>query len=105
MKEFKVGDKVYCPAKGTKIFTLLKSDNEYLPLGIYEGNLVLKLLTSDGCELYEKHSIIHHATHENQELPEKLYGVEFEKPPAPPTSKEIIQAMLARGEEITELPK
>lgn len=41
---------------------------------------------------------IFHATKENQAKLEAFHGIEFEKPPVKLTSKEIIKAMLERGD-------
>lgn len=38
-----------------------------------------------------------HATPENHRMLERLFGVEFEKPPIKLTSKEIVQAMFNKG--------
>lgn len=98
MKEFKVGDKVYFPGYGTGIFELeANSYNEDLEK--YPFMIGAKTFTTHG-ETYERNFLqdIFHATPENHELLEKLYGVEFEKPPVKPTSLEIIRAMLARGD-------
>ena len=43
--------------------------------------------------------VIYHATPEMKAKLEDFYGVEFEAPPVKPTSREIIQAMLERGDE------
>lgn len=98
MSEFKVGDKVYVPYYGTGIFIVsTNSYNEDLdkyPLMIGARTFTVHGKNYDNRPLQD----IFHATPENHELLEKLYGVEFEKPPALPTSREIIQAMLDRGD-------
>lgn len=98
MSEFKVNDKVYFPCYGTGIFKVeANSYNENLDK--YPLMIGARTFTVHG-KNYENRLLqdIFHATPENHELLEKLYGVEFEKPPVQPTSKEIIQAMLARGD-------
>lgn len=97
MREFKAGDKVYCPTFGPKVYTAASgfdgSDPHY-PITVsgdtfsVEGKLYARDLVGR----------LIHATPENHELLEKLYGVEFEKPPRLPTGNEVIQAMLARGD-------
>lgn len=96
-KEFKVGDKVYYPMHGNRIYTIhdkYVSMSEDYPLWVNGGSFTL-----DG--KYQSNRPIPdllHTTPENHELLEKLYGVEFEKPPTKPTGNEIVQAMLARGD-------
>ena len=98
MREFKVGDLVYCPYYGTDVFEVQPNewdeDSDKYPLMIGDKTFTVHGKDFDHRPLRE----IFHATPENHELLEKLYGIEFEKPPAPPTSKEIILAMLARGD-------
>lgn len=98
MKEFKVGDKVYFPYYGTDIFEVKPNEfNENLEK--YPLMIGSKTFTIHG-KIFDQSCLqdIFHATPENHELLEKLYGLEFEKPPVKPTSKEIILAMLARGD-------
>ncbi len=105
MKEFKVGDKVYCPIIGNKVYKLSESislssfmvDKSY-PIGIEQDSHHTPF-TANGFYLpsHKKPSLLH-ATAENHAKLEAFYEEEFEKPPAPPTSKEIIQAMLERGD-------
>ncbi len=98
MKEFKVGDKVYCPYYGTDVFEVQPNtydeDLDKYPLRVCAETFTVHGKSSDRNYLQG----IFHATSENQELLEKLYGLEFEKPPVKPTSREIIQAMLKRGD-------
>lgn len=105
-KEFKVGDLVYYPDRDTRVFRL--SDWEE---GITGCPRVCIYLDALGyvCETFRPNGIrdsrdsvpkLIHATPENHALLEQLYGVEFEKPPAKPTSKEIVQAKL----DIEKLP-
>lgn len=96
MREFKVGDKVYYPMHDTKLHTVELSNDvhELFPVAV-DG----EFFTIDGkilsCSIV---SSLIHATPENHELLEKLYGVEFEKLPTPPTGNEVVQVMLARGD-------
>lgn len=94
MKKFKVGDKVYFPLETRKVLTLHENKDTFdYPL-LADGFS----FTSDGrYKSCDSSASIFHATPENHVLLEQLYGVEFEKPPVKPTSKEIIQAMLERG--------
>ena len=95
MNKFKIGDKVYFPKDGNKVFTI--EEDEYTIR--YPLRFGANTFTRDG----RRHArditpSLFHATLENHKALEQLYGVEFEKPPVKPTSKEIIQAMLARGD-------
>lgn len=97
MREFKVGDLVYCTMHGNRIYTIhdkYDSMSEDCPLWVNDNSFMI-----DG-RFHANRPMpdLLHATPENHELLEKLYGVEFEKPPVKPTSKEIIQAMLERGD-------
>lgn len=98
MSEFKVNDKVYFPFYGTDIFEVNPNEfNENLdkyPLMIGARTFTVHGKNYDNRLLQD----IFHATPENHALLERLYGVEFEKPPVKPTSKEIVKAMLARGD-------
>lgn len=95
-KTFKAGDKVYFPGVTDKVLTLSKNarDSKYYPLTAdgytftFDGNLVKD----------NRLPSIFHATPKNHALLEQLYGGEFEKPPVKPSSKEIIRAMLDRGD-------
>ena len=98
-KEFKVGDKVYCPHFGTNVLTLVESASSNTLLAFEQPNKLI-IITKDG-KVWDAQGMVSgivHATPENHELLEQLYGVEFEKPPVKPTSREIIQAMLDRGD-------
>ena len=99
-KKFKVGDKVYCPMYGTSILKVFRNTSgcnlDSHPLEIVVGGD--DILTNDGKIINDVIPSIFHATPENHKALEQLYGVEFEKPPVKTTSKEIIQAMLARGD-------
>lgn len=97
-KEFKVGDKVYCPMYSTSILTVEKdtSDGEY-----YTINVCGCTFTSEG-KLYGLDTLpaLFSATPENHARLEKLYGVEFEASPdgpIKPTSREIVRALLDKG--------
>ena len=98
-KEFKAGDKVYCPPFGTNILTLVESASSNSFLSFAQPNKLITI-TKDG-KMWDAQGMVSgivHATPENHALLEQLYGIEFEKPPVKTTSKEIIQAMLARGD-------
>ena len=98
MREFKEGDLVYCPMRGTDIVEV-KSNEFNENLHKYSIMVDCTAFTVHGKSVYSNFlQDMFHATPENHELLEKLYGVEFEKPPAPPKSREIVQAMLARGD-------
>ena len=99
-KKFKVGDKVYCPMYGTSILKVFRNTSgcnlDSHPLEIVVGGD--DILTNDGKIINDVIPSIFHATPENHKALEQLYGVEFEKPPVKPTSREIIKATLARGD-------
>lgn len=102
MNKFKVGDKVYFPFRDTKVHTLQR----YIPVGasfhklqiVYE-NGVTENFIPDGrrYDAYPATALVH-ATPENHAMLEALYGIEFEVPPPKSTPKQIIKAMLARGD-------
>lgn len=100
MNKFKVGDKVYCPYYGTDVFEVQPNewdeDLDKYPLMVGAKTYTVEGKNFDHSPLQD----IFHATPENHELLEKLYGVEFERPPAKPTGKEIVKAMLARGDKV-----
>jgi len=99
MSKFKEGDLVYCPSQGTKIFTLYSGGGTHpQPLMLYDGDIALGVFNANGCDGEVDVPKLFHATPENKEKLEALYGVEFEPPPAIPTSRDIIKAMLARGD-------
>ena len=98
-KKFKVGDKVYFPHFGTNILTFLQNARSSSLLAFEQPNKLISI-TKDG-KIWDAQGMVSgivHATPENHDLLEQLYGVEFEKPPVKPTSREIIKAMLARGD-------
>ena len=94
MTKFKVGDLVYFTSKSNKVLTVKDGINLEYPLTVGGYHF-----TCDGKYLGDEPvpSLLH-ATHKNHALLEQLYGVEFEKPPVKPTSREIVQAMLVRGD-------
>lgn len=99
MKKFKVGDKVYYPALGEKVYTLLENDDDVdYPLYVKRGGQPYSLTIKGFFRRIDKVPSILHATEENHALLEKLYGVAFEKPPVKPEPMEIIQAMILRGD-------
>lgn len=101
MSNFNIGDKVYFPEESTKVLTVCANsrsprnyDTENYPLDVNGYSVTL-----DGKIWVSKNlPCIFHATAENQAKLEALYGIEFEAPPVKPTPKEIIQAMLDKGE-------
>ena len=99
-KKFKVGDKVYCPMYGTSILKVFRNTSgcnlDSHPFEIVVGGD--DMLTNDGKIINDVIPSIFHATPENHKALEILYGDEFEKPSVKLTSREIIQAMLARGD-------
>lgn len=106
MSKFDAGDLVYYPDKGTQIFQLEPYRSfMFFPVcicfdaGDDDDESVVESFTSDGY-LLVGHEVpkIFHATEENHALLEKLYGKEFQKPPTKPTSRDIIKAMLERGD-------
>ena len=77
MNTFKNGDKVYMPKISVKVFTIEDIGNDTYPLISYGQSF-----TSCGrqCTSDTTPSLVH-ATQENKDLLEKLYGVEFDNPP------------------------
>jgi hypothetical protein len=84
---FKVGDRVYWPVRGVKVYTLTKNlNNTGFPLRLQfsenKGHFTAfstngMFLTTDTCPS------IFHATSEKQQALEQLYGVKFEDPDIP----------------------
>ena len=84
MNTFKDGDKVYCPMFSTKVLTIQNYNSHYYSLAICEKG-VSELFTQQGFLNRNIHiKGIIHATQQNKDLLEKLYGVEFEA--VPPTT-------------------
>lgn len=80
-QQFKVGDKVYFPIKGNKIYTLKQSVNKTYPLIIEFEDDDSTTFTRNGI-YYTDHEnpSIFHATKRNKELLDKLFETEFEEP-------------------------
>jgi len=100
MKKFKDGDKVYCPKLSNKVLEVSIHapwrESPY-PIGLLGNSFTIDGRHHDDDNL----PLIFHATEENHLALEQLYGVRFEKPrpsSTPPSSREIIKAMLARGD-------
>jgi hypothetical protein len=79
MAQFKVGDSVYWPIRGTEIYTITKHSSHAYPLSVD---------TWDSCFTLEGKSVVtsslpvlFHATPENKAALETLYGCEFEDLP------------------------
>ena len=102
MSEFKAGDKVYCPMFSTSILRAARNKTGYssdiYPLEIAVGSNHVTLTNDGKIRSDDKQPALFHATPENHKALEQLYGVEFEKPPTKPTSKEIVKAYLDRGD-------
>ncbi len=102
MREFKAGDLVYCPNHSTKVLKVAKNNSDYnldiYPLMVTVCDYVYTFTDSGKHSRTAKQPTLFHATPENHELLEKLYGVEFEKSPREVLGNEIVQAMLARGD-------
>lgn len=102
MSEFKVGDLVYLPALGAAVYQVKENgvfDPMFYPLKAVDGNDAVVIFAKNGrTRVGDGLPGVFHATPENHESLEKLYGIEFEKPPVKPTSREIVRAMLERGD-------
>ena len=96
MNKFKVGDKVYFPFESNKVLTVQENYDD-------DPDYLIKvdgfLLNTDG-KYTDRDPVpsVVPATPEKHALLEALFEVKFEKPPVKQTSREIIQAMLARGD-------
>ena len=95
MNKFKIGDKVYFPKESNKVFTI--EDTECTVS--YPLRFGANTFTRDGryC-VSDITPSLYHATPENKAKLEDFYGIPFEPAPSKPTPKEIIKAMLARGD-------
>lgn len=69
MAKFKAGDRVYCPEKGGSVFVVIETTNI---------NASLKKIIDDGHLYIVNLNNLHHATPENKQALETLYGMEFE---------------------------
>lgn len=93
MREFKVGDKVYCPSRSTAVLAVVKnnSDIDYsrdnYPLMVTIGDNSFHFNNDGRCGITECLPVVFRATPENNNLLNKLYGIEFEKPHVQLTSK------------------
>lgn len=99
MSEFKAGDRVYCPHFSTNVLTLVQSEKSNNLLAFEQANR--RIAITKGGKMWDAQGMVAdivHATPETHVLLERLYGVEFEAPPVKPTSREIIQAILDRGD-------
>lgn len=96
MNKFKIGDKVYHPAKTTEVLTIRRNSYSSYPIRTNDESFTLdgRRLKSDVLPS------IFHATPEMWAKLEALFEAEFEKPHVKPTSREIIAAML----DIEKLP-
>lgn len=102
MREFKEGDKVYLPALGTAVYQVKENgvfDPMFYPLKVVDAVGAMIVFTKKG-RIRNNDGLpdVFHATEKNHAKIEAFYEVEFEKPPIKPTSRNIIQAMLARGD-------
>lgn len=99
MSKFKVGDKVFFPPSGGKVFGLEDSGINVYPISVDVG-FARVTFTSKGCENPTfVGSAIFHATKENHELLSKLYPeIQFELPPI--TNNEIVRQMLEDGKPV-----
>lgn len=85
MNTFNVGDKVYCPMIGTKVYTLEASGHPYYPLGIAinknRGDARYFSFLYSGVYMSAFDTpILFHATAKNKKLLDELYGLDFEAP-------------------------
>ena len=90
--EFKAGDLVYYPSRGTEIYELQESNHLDFPLEIKHGQIWVFFRSNGRVNSMNYMTQLVHATEENCELLSKLYGVEFEKPR--PTPKQVIKHLL-----------
>lgn len=99
-KEFKAGDKVYYLDAKPQIYILEDNIGSAIyPLAI-EDTLFRAPFTRMGLScISDGLPSIFHATEENRRNLSELYGIEFEAPPAKPTSREIIRVKLNKSTE------
>lgn len=95
--KFKAGDKVYYPRMSFKIMTLKHNNSPTHPLAIDHIDFTEPYTENGTLSIFAKVTDLFHATEENHALLEKLYGLEFEKPPKRKNPKEIIKAMKNAG--------
>ena len=88
MSKFKAGDLVYYPPLGNGIYRLEETAFGMLTLRILKDDFLEELFRADG-KIRER---------ENQQLLEQARSLKLEDAPPKPTSSEIIQAMLNKGE-------
>lgn len=79
---FKVGDRVYCPREGIKVYTLVKNENSSsYPLKFQIAiDRYITFKTNGSCLTTDTCPSIFHATSEKQQALQQLYGVKFEDP-------------------------
>lgn len=75
---FNVGDKVYFPAKSTKIYTLKKGMIYKYPFELENTNVSFTYEGKLFC--LDEFPSIFHATYENYKKLSSLYGIQFEEP-------------------------
>lgn len=103
MEKFKAGDLVYNPRKGTSIYRLMaNNENAFsrysLVIEYSQTPYQYDTFTEDGKVFVSSElPTIFKATEENREILSKLYGIEFEAPPAKLTPKEIIEALIDKN--------
>lgn len=102
MDKFKVGDKVYVPALGNLIYQIDKythADPASHPFLVENEDGDQAVFAENGRSRSGKGvPMVFHVTPENHAKLEAFYEGNFEKPPTKPTSREIIQAILDRGD-------
>lgn len=90
-KEFKVGDKVYCPMYSTSVLRVARNKTGYhsdiYPLAIAVGRNHNTLNNEGKIRNADKQPVLFHATPENRKALEQLYGVEFEASPDEPITE------------------